>query len=690
MINIGYENSQGKFPVNLLIITENNTDGIPIEYSTHGKLTSKTDIFDIFEDYEAWKRNCFPKPIIGCKQYALNLKYHLDELLNTEDFKPIQDAMRSQLDKRDNIRIIIQTEDYRLQRLPWNIWEFFDGYPNAEVALGLRKYRKVAPSLTFRNEIRILSILGNTEGINLKRDQESLNNLSAQITWLPQKNCSTINDHLSDESGWDILYFAGHSETNGSEGRIAINDTEYLTIEDIKSALEYAINKGLQTAIFNSCDGLGLARELAQLNIPQIIVMREPIFDTVAHTFLVHFLEEYHSGKPLYLSVRRAREKLRELEGSFLYSSWLPVIFQNASERPLTWKHLANRIKYPHAQIYVERPPCEENLYHEILKPGALVRISSPKEFGKTQLVNRIINQLRQNYSYRYAFIDFRSWDSSLFSDPNTFLQQLCRSLSDELNPSIDVNQFWYNSRSAPNLKCKKFIKKHIVDDETEPIVLVLAGFEKIFEKYKFYEDFCGMLRSFKQESLRQESNRRYNKIGKIRLVLVHSTNIYGLLDINKSPFENAEFLVRLPDFELLQIIKLFELYSLNWNQQKIEHLAHLLGGHPYLICRGIEEISSKKISYENFIQIAHTLSGPYEAHLRKHLDIIDKNQELKESLIKLIKSSDKLLIQPNLSFKLFGMGLIRLEGDFSIIRSELYRKCFSNYLGVNKGGYDG
>ena len=52
-----------------------------------------------------------------------------------------------------------------------------------------------------------------------------------------------------------------------SRGRLT-NSTE---------ALKKAIGCGLQLAVFNSCDGLGLARELEALHIPQMIVMQEPV-----------------------------------------------------------------------------------------------------------------------------------------------------------------------------------------------------------------------------------------------------------------------------------------------------------------------------------------------------------------------------------------------------------------------------
>ena len=94
----------------------------------------------------------------------------------------------------------------------------------------------------------------------------------------------------------------------------------------------------MQLAIFNSCDGLGLACELQDLQIPQIIVMREPVPDKVAQEFLKYFLVAFSNGLSIYMSVRTAREKLQGLEDEYPGASWLPMICEHPSVIPLTWK----------------------------------------------------------------------------------------------------------------------------------------------------------------------------------------------------------------------------------------------------------------------------------------------------------------------------------------------------------------
>jgi CHASE2 domain-containing sensor protein len=185
-----------------------------------------------------------------------------------------------------------------------------------------------------------LAILGNSQGIQLERDRQLLERLPhAEVEFLVEPDRQQLSDHLWS-AAWDILFFAGHSQTEGESGRIYINQTDSLTLSELKYGLRQASDRGLQLAIFNSCDGLGLAQELHQLRIPQMIVMREPVTDQVAAIFLQYFLEAFAAGESLYLAERQARERLQGLEHQFPCASWLPVIYQNPLVIPPDWQSL--------------------------------------------------------------------------------------------------------------------------------------------------------------------------------------------------------------------------------------------------------------------------------------------------------------------------------------------------------------
>lgn len=282
-----------------------------------------------------------------CQASASQLHSQLTSWLQAEQFRPLDQRLREELNRDEPIRVLIGAEDQRLHKLPWHLWDLFDHYPQAELGLCTTRSarrQKLTPAIR-PQKFRILAILGHSDNIDIEADRQLLDNLpNAEIRFLVEPQRKEITDQLWEQP-WDIIFFAGHSETEADIGRIYLNQHESLTIDELWYALRKAVDNGLQLAIFNSCDGLGLAHRLDDLHIPQMMVMRELVPDEVAHEFLKYFLLSFSQGESLYLAVREARERLQGLESSFPCASWLPVIYQHPAEVPLSWKQ-----KQPHKQ----------------------------------------------------------------------------------------------------------------------------------------------------------------------------------------------------------------------------------------------------------------------------------------------------------------------------------------------------
>ncbi|MEH2166395.1 MAG: CHASE2 domain-containing protein [Nostoc sp.] len=354
ILKLGEGNFEQGFTVTLQIGDENVRPTVEIT----GKLPPNPEIL---RDYHRWQsiyRNLrLPSRPIGlpkelnqvpsleyCQQVSEEFKVSFNTWLASDSFRSIRETLLEKLMLADNIRVLLQTKDLRLQKFPWHLWDLIERYPQAEIALSAPAYEQVNLNriATTSDKVKILAILGNSQGIDTKADQALLNLLpNTDITFLVEPQCLDLTDQLWEQN-WQILFFAGHSSTQETNqtGKIYINQTESLTISQLKYALKKAVEQGLQLAIFNSCDGLGLAWEFADLHIPQIIVMREPVPDRVAQQFLKYFLSAFARGGSLYLAVREARERLQGLENQFPCATWLPVIFQNPAEMPLNWGEL--------------------------------------------------------------------------------------------------------------------------------------------------------------------------------------------------------------------------------------------------------------------------------------------------------------------------------------------------------------
>src|SRR5919199_3322061 len=290
-----------------------------------------------------------------CRTQALELRDRLNTWLRDESFLSIREKWLEKVSTSDEVRVLIRADNLQLWQIPWHEWDLLKRYSQGEFGLSTLEHEGSPKVETLGNPVRILAILGNREGINIEEDRQQLENLQgAATTFLVEPQRKEVNEQLWEQS-WDILFFAGHSQTEGEKGRIYLNKTDSLTLDELKYALKKAVEGGLQLAIFNSCDGLGLARELEKLHIPQMIVMREPVPDQVAQAFLKYFLPGFASGKPFYLAVQEARQRLEGLEDKFPCASWLPAICQNPTAEPVTWPELLEP-----AQVILLEPPVEQ------------------------------------------------------------------------------------------------------------------------------------------------------------------------------------------------------------------------------------------------------------------------------------------------------------------------------------------
>jgi ABC-type phosphate transport system substrate-binding protein len=290
-------------------------------------------------------------------EYTNLVKLQLNSWLNSKnpEWQAIREgliAIANQLHQENDreVQIIIDTQNIELRRLPWQEWDLVEKYyPHSEIAFTSLKLNQVpVKKNTFHlddDKVKILVVVGKSEGINTKSDLEVIRQLEekgATVTCLLQPSLKDFCEALWQECGYDIFIFTGHSSSqeDGQIGWIEINDRENIAIAQFKDAFKQAIDRGLQLAIFNSCDGLGLANQLADLNLPQSIVMREPIPDEVAIEFLKYLFQEFTNHKSLLASIHTAKKRLESFQSRYPGIVWLPVLCLKPSVDFLYWQKI--------------------------------------------------------------------------------------------------------------------------------------------------------------------------------------------------------------------------------------------------------------------------------------------------------------------------------------------------------------
>jgi CHASE2 domain-containing sensor protein len=237
------------------------------------------------------------------------------------------------------VQIFLTCAPLELDRFPWEAWELGNEFATNDAIKFIRTPLNISTQAQEKHQgrPRILAILGDDTGLNFKAEKDALKSLlriaDVQfVGWQPQYTATQviqeITDGITDERGWDVLFFAGHSnETDLTGGELGIAPGVSISISEIAPQLSIAQKHGLQVAIFNSCSGLTIADALIDLGFGQVVVMREPIHNSVAQGFMVRFLQGLAKHLDVYESLTEARQFLRDKSHTYPSSYLVPSLF---------------------------------------------------------------------------------------------------------------------------------------------------------------------------------------------------------------------------------------------------------------------------------------------------------------------------------------------------------------------------
>jgi transcriptional regulator with XRE-family HTH domain len=317
--------------------------------------------------------------------------------------------------------------------------------------------------------------------------------------------------------------------------------------------------------------------------------------------------------------------------------------------------------------FYMERPPIEIRCYEAISQAGALIRIKAPRQMGKTSLMARILHHAEKQGS-RTVALSLQLANKRVFRDSDTFLQWFCASLGQELGLLESLTNCWQLADIiGSNQCCKAYFEQYLLP-QVESLTLGLDEVDRVFESPEIADDFLGLLRALHEESKRREIWK------KLRLIVVHSTEVYIPLDVNKSPF-NVGLPIELPEFNSQQVQELARRHRLNWSEAEVLKLMALVGGHPYLVRLAMYHLANQDISLNQLVKDASTETGIYSDHLRRHLWNLEKYPELMAGMAEIVNSEKPVRLKSELGFKLNSMGLVKLEGNNCTPRCHLYQQ---------------
>lgn len=369
------------------------------------------------------------------------------------------------------VEVFLTCNPLDLARLPWEAWEIATEFAATgkirivRTPMNIQQATMTAQSR--RRRARILAILGDDTGLNFQADKEAVRSLASVaeiefVGWQPGQDINTLKSEIvkaiADERGWDVLFFAGHSnETVLTGGELAIAPGVSLLLTEIAQPLTIAKERGLQFALFNSCNGLSLANALINLGLSQVAVMREPIHNRVAQEFLMRFLQGLAEYKDVHEALLAACQYLK-LEKHLTYPSayLIPSLF-----------------RHPDAPLFRIQP------------------------FGLKQQIKRWLPTRRE--AIALATLAFVSWQlpvQGFLLEQRVFVQAIYRQLTHQVPPTkhppvllvqIDDESIQKAGISAPNPMDRSYLAQLI--DKLSTMNARVVGIDYLLDRYQKQND---------------------------------------------------------------------------------------------------------------------------------------------------------------------------------------------------------
>jgi DNA-binding Xre family transcriptional regulator len=359
----------------------------------------------------------------------------------------------------------------------------------------------------------------------------------------------------------------------------------------------------------------------------------------------------------------------------------VPIV---CSELAIDTPHSDPSPRYPNGAVplgspfYLERIPAQAQIDREISKPGALVRIKAPREMGKTSLLLRVLESAKR-LGYHTVSLNLAQVDEATLNDLDRFLRCICANVARQLQLKPMLDEYWDEDLGS-KISCTTYFQEYLLEKISTPLVLAFDEMNHIFEHPQMAKDFLPLLRSWYEEA------KTLPIWQKLRLVVVHSTEIYIPLQLNQSPF-NVGLPIQLDTFDRSEVEQLARCYGLDWEDgAEAGQLMDLVEGHPALINIAFYHLSRGDITLAELLKTAATTTGIYHHHLQRHWVTLQEQPELASIIQSTISASDFAQVNPILSYKLSSMGLIKLDREHQTLSCQLYQQFFSSYptLGGN------
>jgi hypothetical protein len=504
------------------------------------------------------------------------------------------------------------------------------------------------------------------EALKLSRDRDDFKLESRMaVQW---KDVRRAIEELQPE----IVHFSGHGE--GEKGLVLEGEDGSVRLVSADALRRmFELYPCVECVILNACYSEVQATAIYQ-HVPCVIGMSLSIRDQAAKDFTVAFYDGlgagWDYGKAFKLGLAGMANDVEVWTPVFLRKEILRESIESAPTSTIELEEPGSKIGI-YSSFYTMRPSAEEDAFREVMRPGALIRIKAPPEFGKSSLTGRVMDYVEKQNAKTVA-INFREIDRDFLGSLSSFLHYFCLRITRTLKVENRIADYWDGGLGSMG-DCKEYFEDYLLPQISGVLVLELDEVDLLFdEKFvnnRWVINFFGMLRAW------HDNGKDHPQWRKFRLVLVHSRDVgHETMQQSQSPF-NVGTEIGLGEFDVGQVVDLAGRHGLG--EDVAIALMGLVGGHPQLVRLGLYAIARQKVSLEALLEDGATEAGLYGQHLQHFRSRLEGNAGLKTAFRRVLAEPEGVAIDSSAGAALKSLGLVKAQRNKVKVTCELYRQYF-------------
>ena len=284
------------------------------------------------------------------------------------------------------------------------------------------------------------------------------------------------------------------------------------------------------------------------------------------------------------------------------------------------------------SQLYIARP-ADAEFQDAVSRGDSIVLVKGARQVGKTSLLARGLQQARSGGA-KILLTHFQMFNAEQLQSADALLLALAETIAEQLDLDVIPAETWEARRGA-NQNFRRFLLREVLGRTETPLVWGLDEVDRLFG-CAFGGEIFALFRSWHDERALDPDS----PLSQLTLAIAYATEAHLFItDLNQSPF-NVGTRLTLEDFNAAQIAELnSRCGSPLRNDEQRERFQNLVGGQPYLVRRGLDELARRRCDLETLETFGDREESPFADHLRRLISLLIKDADLTEAVRAVLRS---------------------------------------------------